>query len=142
MTLIEAGLFLTEVSQFWVMIACIAHDLGHIGVNNPYLVETAHDLALRYNDKSPLENMHCAKMFEIVADKNSNIFSGLERDEYREMRRIVIAVILHTDMGQHFAMMKEISLVFGMNTEVCGKISPFTDPDPAETEIFRTPDNK
>merc|ERR1719487_2759412 len=29
MTLIEAHLFLSEVSQFWVMVACIGHDLGH-----------------------------------------------------------------------------------------------------------------
>ena len=30
---------------------------------NPFLVESRHQLAITYNDKSPLENMHCAKLF-------------------------------------------------------------------------------
>merc|ERR1719456_1227491 len=33
-------------------------------------------------------------------------------------------------------------MVYGMSSETFVKINPFTDPDPAETEIFRTPENK
>lgn len=44
--LIEAHLFLEAQTQFWIMVAAIGHDLGHIGVNNQFLMETAHELAL------------------------------------------------------------------------------------------------
>eukprot|EP00971_Amphidinium_carterae_P110114 2181230-Amphidinium_carterae.2 len=37
------------------------------GVNNQYLIETAHELAIKYNDRSPLENFHCSKLFEILS---------------------------------------------------------------------------
>eukprot|EP00913_Durusdinium_trenchii_P002266 g2092.t1 len=50
----------TDTSQFWLLIAAAGHDLGHLGVNNQFLVETNHDVAVKYNDRSPLENMHCA----------------------------------------------------------------------------------
>lgn len=32
------------------------------GVNNQFLVETTHEVAVKYNDRSPLENMHCATL--------------------------------------------------------------------------------
>ena len=37
----------------------IIEDVGHLGFNNQFLVATSHELAVIYNDKSPLENMHC-----------------------------------------------------------------------------------
>lgn len=40
---------LTETSQFWLLIASIGHDLGHLGVNNQFLVETNHEVAVKYN---------------------------------------------------------------------------------------------
>merc|ERR1719456_2100221 len=33
-------------------------------------------------------------------------------------------------------------MVYGMSSELFGKVSPFEDPNPEETEIFRTPENK
>ena len=58
---------LPQTEQFSLLIAALAHDVAHPGVNNPFLVDTGHELALRYNDKSPLENMHCSRLFSIAA---------------------------------------------------------------------------
>lgn len=124
MTLIEAHWFLSEVSQFWVMIACIGHDLGHIGVNNQFLVETSHELALRYNDRSPLENMHCARLFQVVGDPQANIFAQIEKDLYKEMRKGIIAAILHTDIVKHNEMMKELNLLYQMNSDAFDALEP------------------
>merc|ERR1719261_209138 len=98
MKLSHAELFLSEVEQFSVLVAAMAHDIGHPGVNNPFLIEASHELALRYNDKSPLENMHCAKLFEIAKNPKSAIFSTLPKAEYQEVRKASIEAILHTDI--------------------------------------------
>jgi len=115
---VEAHCFLTEVSQFWLMVAAIGHDLGHLGVNNQYLVETSHELALKYNDRSPLENMHCARLFQVVSDPESNIFAQVEKDLYQEMRKGIITAILFTDVTKHNDMIKELCLLYQMNSEV------------------------
>lgn len=117
MSIIEADRFLSEVSQFWLMVAAIGHDIGHIGVNNQYLVEVSHELALTYNDRSPLENMHCAKLYQVVGEPESNIFSQVEKDLYKDMRKGIIDAILHTDVIRHNEMIKELSLLYQMNSE-------------------------
>jgi hypothetical protein len=125
MTIIEAHWFISEVSQFWVMVACIGHDLGHVGVNNQFLVETGHELALRYNDRSPLENMHCARLFELLAcNPEANIFAAVEKDLYKEMRKGIIAAILHTDIVKHNEMIKELNILYTMNSEAFDALEP------------------
>jgi hypothetical protein len=39
------------------------------GVNNQFLVETTHEVAVKYNDRSPLENLHCAMRGDSVVAK-------------------------------------------------------------------------
>lgn len=49
-----------------MIIGGVCHDLGHFGVNNVYLVEKRHDIAIRYNDASVLENHHVASAFALM----------------------------------------------------------------------------
>lgn len=122
--LIDANGFLTEASQYLLMVAAIAHDVGHLGLNNQFLVETSHDLAVKYNDMSPMEMLHCAKLFQIMREPGNNIFGNLETDLYKEMRKGIIAVILHTDMSKHADMLKELGLVYQMNSEALDALEP------------------
>jgi len=50
---------------FSTLIGALAHDVGHLGLNNLFLVKSKHPLALAHNDKSPLENMHCVTLYEV-----------------------------------------------------------------------------
>jgi len=114
--LLEAGSFLSEGERFWLVVAALGHDLGHVGLNNQFLVETSHELAVTYNDKSPLENMHCCKLFQLAAEPGCNVFSAVPRDEYKEMRKGIIQAILHTDITKHNEMVKELNLLFQMHS--------------------------
>ena len=51
-----------------MLLAAATHDIGHLGVNNAFLKSTKHELALIYNDHSPLENMHISLAFKMLLE--------------------------------------------------------------------------
>mmetsp|Transcript_150147 Transcript_150147/g.279980 ORF Transcript_150147/g.279980 Transcript_150147/m.279980 type:complete len:938 (+) Transcript_150147:213-3026(+) len=118
MRIMMSEAFLVELEQFALLIGAAAHDLGHPGVNNGFLAEVGHELALQYNDRSPLENMHCAKLYGIVNQPETNVFMGLSKEQYKEMRKFCVETILHTDMMGHQAMVKELQMLYQMNSEI------------------------
>lgn len=90
-------------SRAALLIAAAAHDVGHPGVNNQFLTVTRHDLAVRYNDSSVLENYHAANLFELTKSVNRDVFAGLTSEQFTSMRKLVVRAILMTDMSQHKA---------------------------------------
>ncbi|XP_069927894.1 high affinity cGMP-specific 3',5'-cyclic phosphodiesterase 9A isoform X4 [Oryctolagus cuniculus] len=84
-----------------LLTAAICHDLDHPGYNNTYQINARTELAVRYNDISPLENHHCAVAFRILARPECNIFCNLPPDGYRQLRQGMITLILATDMARH-----------------------------------------
>jgi cAMP-specific phosphodiesterase 4 len=137
--------FLTDLEQFALLIAAVGHDIGHPGVNNAFLAEVGHDLALQYNDRAPLENMHCSKLYSVMQVPETNVFASFKNEQYREARHCIIESILHTDMMVHQAMVKDLQMCFEMNSEV---FEGRTDPNRqnvaqlAETELFNKDENK
>lgn len=128
--------------EFTMLVSAIGHDLGHPGFNNVYLTETRHELAIRYNDQSPLENMHSAKLFSIIGVKEQNLFGKFSREEYKECRKTCIENILHTDMAHHNAMVKELQVLAQMNSEVFSEQTGPLGISAKEKEVFNTPQNK
>ncbi|CAE7895954.1 dnc, partial [Symbiodinium sp. KB8] len=94
--------WLTPLQQYALLLAAVAHDVGHPGVNNGYLVNTAHPLAVTYNDSSPLENMHAALAFALAAVPGHNPLAGLSAEDAKAVRADVIHCILGTDNATHF----------------------------------------
>jgi len=140
--------YLNNYERYALLVSAICHDVGHPGLNNTFLIETAHELALRYNDKSPLENMHCARLFEYVSNPKCNIFVSLSKSQYQEVRKICIDAILHTDNAHHFAMIKEVQMMYEVNSEVLDASREFFNEDPEEfptmeaVETFRQPESR
>ena len=94
---------LDQTDIFAALVAAAAHDFRHDGVNNAFHVNTSSDLALRYNDISVLESMHSAELFTLCKkDSQVNIFDGLSKTQFREIRKIITNAILGTDMSKHF----------------------------------------
>jgi hypothetical protein len=142
MTLLRADRLLSMLEQYSMLIASLSHDVGHPGVNNGYLTEVQDEIAIRYNDRSPLENMHCCKLFEITADPNTNVFLSVSGQEYKDARKLIIEVILHTDICQHPAMVKELELLYEMNGRIFEASPEDILTDQEVEKILSTPENK
>lgn len=61
--------------------AAITHDYEHKGLNNDFLVRVGDDLALTYNDNSPMENHHIASSFKLLRHKDYNFLKRMPRDK-------------------------------------------------------------
>lgn len=96
-----ASEFLRDEETFSVLLSAIIHDYDHPGLNNAFLVNAKSYLATLYNDRSILENHHSAQSFELMKSPQFDIFSGMTVEKRKEIRDIVIDVVLATDMGRH-----------------------------------------
>ena len=76
-------------------------DISHPGVNNAFLIAMKHTKSVRYNDKSVLENHHCAIAFKLLLDPQNDIFELLSEAQYWNVRQIIIKMILSTDITNH-----------------------------------------
>ncbi|XP_058445968.1 high affinity cGMP-specific 3',5'-cyclic phosphodiesterase 9A isoform X2 [Malaya genurostris] len=92
---------LGELEVLILLVSCICHDLDHPGYNNIYQINARTELALRYNDISPLENHHCSIAFRLLEHPDCNIFRNMNKDLYKDVREGIIRCILATDMARH-----------------------------------------
>ncbi|KAJ3108886.1 cAMP-specific 3',5'-cyclic phosphodiesterase 4C [Phlyctochytrium bullatum] len=95
----------TDLEILSILLAAIIHDFDHPGVNNHFLIASCDRRALLYNDKSVLENHHCAAAFEVLSRRECNFMSTLDRAEYRKVRENVVDMVLATDLAQHFSLL-------------------------------------
>ena len=91
---------LDEISRLSLLMAAAMHDVDHPGVSNAYLTETSDLLAVRYNDRSSLENHHLAVGFGIM--HRAELLTSLTEDDYKAFRKLTIALVLSTDLANHF----------------------------------------
>jgi len=108
---------MSKLDHVMGLIAAAVHDAGHPGKNNLFLAKTMDPLAIMYNDKSILENMHLALAFELMfsneeADwfsllpRNSHALAGEDSDTsganlQQYVRKGLISMVLATDMAKH-----------------------------------------
>ena len=93
---------LGPVERVALCIAALGHDIGHLGVQNPFLMNIDDPLALMYNDQSILENMHTSRLFGVLRQKGCTLLDGLTREGYRAVRKMIIEMIRGTDLAGHF----------------------------------------
>mmetsp|Transcript_47043 Transcript_47043/g.117866 ORF Transcript_47043/g.117866 Transcript_47043/m.117866 type:complete len:431 (+) Transcript_47043:3-1295(+) len=100
--------YLSEMEIFALLISVMVHDLGHDGMNNNFHKNAETDRALTHNDASIQENHHIMTIFTSMKHSSDiNILASLDPSQQAEVRRIVITVVLATDMSKHFVFMKE-----------------------------------
>lgn len=152
---------LSNLEMFATLVGALGHDVGHPAVNNGFLVKSKHALAFQHNDKSPLENMHCVVLYEILQNSGEgslqgtmnstqlsstaspradcNIFVNLTESQWRDARKVILAVILGTDMIHHFEQVKKTQLFNDLNNEsVCN----YYTGDAATMECLKDTNNR
>lgn len=91
-----------------MIFGALVHDFRHPGVTSAFLSSTSDPLALTYNDRSILENFHAAEAFKLMQQAQYNIFRALDPKQARELRSLVVRMVLATDMADHFAQVTEL----------------------------------
>jgi hypothetical protein len=108
--LCQTGLmhWLTDLEIFATLVAALIHDYEHTGTTNNFHVMSGSESAMLYNDRAVLENHHISAAFRVLKDDDCNILQNLSRDEYRELRTLIIDMVLATDMSFHFQQLKNM----------------------------------
>ncbi len=120
--------YVTRIDLVALTVAGLCHDISHFGRSNAFLVETKHELALRYNDTAVLENFHAAMTFQAIQQSaNTDITSGLSKRDERRFRSRLIQLILATDTSTHFQLVAELRMRL-MGKNLCN------DPQLEETD--------
>ena len=90
---------LDEASFF---ISCIVHDYKHPGYTNQFLININSPISIRSNDTDVLEAYHISQTFKLIrSNEKYNIFSEVNNENYRLMRKRMIGCVLATDMIFH-----------------------------------------
>ncbi|TKR62824.1 hypothetical protein L596_026736 [Steinernema carpocapsae] len=97
---------LSDLELLAVLFGALIHDYEHTGHTNSFHIQSGSHFALLYNDRSVLENHHVSSCFRILKEDDKNIFERLTREEFRELRNMVIEIVLATDMSTHFVQIK------------------------------------
>ncbi|XP_010214002.1 PREDICTED: calcium/calmodulin-dependent 3',5'-cyclic nucleotide phosphodiesterase 1A [Tinamus guttatus] len=106
--LIHTGImhWLTELEILAMIFAAAVHDYEHTGTTNNFHIQTRSDVAILYNDRSVLENHHVSAAYRLMQEEEMNILANLNKDDWRELRSLVIEMVLSTDMSGHFQQIK------------------------------------
>ena len=100
-----------------ICLAAIGHDAGHPGLTNAFLIGAKSSLAKIYNDHSVLESLHAMVTTRLISQVWPQIFDGDADDETGQkfrrggtgMRKLIVEMILSTDMGLHFEFMEKFT---------------------------------
>ena len=119
--------YLTQIDFFALMISALGHDLNHPGVTNIFMINSRHELAVRYNDQSVLENHHASTLIKFLELSGCDILSTTEIDP-ASFRKTLITTILATDMSKHnFVMEKFVSVIRKFEIETSDHRQSFSD---------------
>mmetsp|Transcript_10803 Transcript_10803/g.40387 ORF Transcript_10803/g.40387 Transcript_10803/m.40387 type:complete len:828 (-) Transcript_10803:98-2581(-) len=98
----ELGKSMNDEDIFAALLSAIIHDYDHPGLNNAFQTHSHSYLATLYNDRSVLENHHCAQTFRIMREEhNCDIFNNMSAEQRRDARQTMVGMIISTDMTNH-----------------------------------------
>ncbi|QDZ25787.1 3',5'-cyclic-nucleotide phosphodiesterase [Chloropicon primus] len=94
---------LDKIEILALFVGALCHDLGHDGFTNGFHIATMSDLAVTYNDTHVQENLH-ASLCNKLLNKEETRFVSLDKEDFLKLRKLVINLIISTDMAEHMAL--------------------------------------
>uniref|UniRef100_A0A1B6CZC8 Phosphodiesterase n=1 Tax=Clastoptera arizonana TaxID=38151 RepID=A0A1B6CZC8_9HEMI len=98
----------TPLEIMAALFAATVHDVDHPGLTNQFLINSSSELALMYNDESVLENHHLAVAFKLLQNDGCDILINLTRKQRQTLRKMVIDMVLSTDMSKHMSLLADL----------------------------------
>ncbi|DBA77572.1 TPA: Pde-4p [Trebouxia sp. C0004] len=98
-----------QLATYW---SATVHDYEHGGLNNDFLIKTAHPLAITYNDSSPLENHHLAASSRVLYTPEYCFLPRERAGQMIGLRCTCISQVLGTDMKKHFEILSRFQAAF------------------------------
>ncbi|RWS26203.1 uncharacterized protein B4U80_09656 [Leptotrombidium deliense] len=100
----KIGQYMTPMEKMCSLLAAVAHDLDHPGVNQHFLIATKSHLASLYNNLSVLESHHWR--FAISCIRESKVFNHFDSEQWNQVQHLLSSLILATDITQQATYLK------------------------------------
>jgi hypothetical protein len=99
-----------DTTMLAMLLAAIVHDLGHQGVSNGFQVATQSDGACQFNDQHVAENVALWQSFKLLKTDGMDFMSLCSEETQMRVRRVMIEMVLATDMSEHEAVLEQFNL--------------------------------
>ncbi|KAI0031340.1 hypothetical protein K488DRAFT_52260 [Vararia minispora EC-137] len=91
---------LRPLDLFCLYVASIGHDVGHPGFTNTFMKNAKTPLAELYDDKSPLEHLHCTLLMHTLRRQGFGFLLDTPNEPH-SFRKLLHDTVLATDMRVH-----------------------------------------
>ncbi|GAX75322.1 hypothetical protein CEUSTIGMA_g2767.t1 [Chlamydomonas eustigma] len=98
------GIRCSHLGVLAMLLSAVVHDYEHKGVNNDFLIKQQDELSVRYNDHAPLENHHISAAWSLLNQDQYNFLQAMPQRARVSLRKMMIEMVLGTDMKQHFSL--------------------------------------
>eukprot|EP01012_Entosiphon_sulcatum_P022794 TRINITY_DN27778_c0_g1_i1.p1 TRINITY_DN27778_c0_g1~~TRINITY_DN27778_c0_g1_i1.p1 ORF type:complete len:1139 (+),score=154.51 TRINITY_DN27778_c0_g1_i1:59-3475(+) len=101
---------LPTFEKYVLLVTAVLHDIDHMGLNNSFHLKADTPLGLlsaASGSQSVLEVHHCALAVELLSDSGCDMFGVFDDAKRTEAFRILIDLIMATDMARHGDFLKE-----------------------------------
>ncbi len=109
--LINSNLIVSDLEKFIILLSAAAHDYKHPGYNSAFLVQTNHEIAVEYNNKTPLlEYMHATETLKLLSDEKHNGFLQTFTDsKIKYIKETIKSMIIGTAPEKHKGHMQKLT---------------------------------
>jgi len=107
-----------QLERLACLLAAAVHDYDHLGLSNDFLVRTDNARALMYNDQHVNEHHHVSAAFGVLHHPDSDFLAHLPTSKRRRVRKLVIELVMGTDMAKGGKILKSFNSAFSAEGSV------------------------